>query len=59
MGLFRVQSEECYCMFSCTLWHFFVVVLVAFHQKNINQSETGTGDKKLSVELYVTGKNQH
>ena len=28
---------------------------IAFPQQNINQSETGIGDKILSVQLYVTG----
>ena len=30
---------------------------IKFPQQNINQSEIGTGDKKLSEELYVSEKN--
>ena len=33
---------------------YFLLRIIKFLQQNINQSETGTGDKKLSVELYAT-----
>ena len=34
----------------------FVAFFVVFSKQNINQSETGIGDQKLSMELYV---NKH
>ena len=61
----RVHSKQCYFIFS---WHFFVVFnqkicfyhfhffswwSVEFPQQNINQTETGIGDKNLSPDLYV------
>ena len=64
------QGEECYFMFIYNFSHFLVVFHQKFvflyyfcfffwwsiksPQQNINRSETGTGDKKLSVELHVT-----
>ena len=69
----RVQSKECYFMFTYILlayvfvFHqkicvfvFFIYFFgwsIKFPQQNINQSEIGTGDKKLSEELYVSEKN--
>ena len=32
----------------------FFLMKIEFLQQNINQLESGIGDKKLSVELYVT-----
>ena len=32
---------------------FFFFFSIEFAQQNIHQSETGIGDKKLSVQLYV------
>ena len=34
--------------------HFFLWWSIKFMQQNINQSETGIGDKKLSVKLYAS-----
>ena len=64
----RVLSKECYFVFTCTFLTFFVVFYLNicvfiifisffdkisfFEQQNINQSETGIDDKKLSMELY-------
>ena len=63
------HSKECYILFTytflaffcCFSWknlcfyhfHFSFWQSIEFMQGNINQSETGIGDKKLSVELYV------
>ena len=33
-------------------FHFFFWQSIKFEQQNINQSETGIDDKKLSMELY-------
>ena len=38
------------------LFFFFFWWIVKFSKQNINQSETGIGDQKLSMELYV---NKH
>ena len=38
-------------------FHFFFWWSIKFGQQNINQSETGTDDKKLSVELYAKHRN--
>ena len=50
------------CIFCCFLsknmcfyhFHFFFCWSIELPQKNSHRSETGIGDKKLSVELYVT-----
>ena len=62
------QSKECYFIFVYTCWHFFLFSIkkfmflsfslffwwsIKFPQQNINQWETGIGDKKLLVELYL------
>ena len=63
----RVQGKECYYMFTYTFLVFFcfstnIVLLsflslflriIKFLKQNINQSKTGTGDKKFSVELHA------
>ena len=65
----QVHSKKCYFMFAYTFetvfccfssknlcfyhFHFFFWWSIKFPQQNINQSETGTDDKKLSVELYA------
>ena len=65
----RVHSKECYFTFTQAFliyfvlfswinlyfYHFYFVFWwsIEFPQKNIDQSKTGIGDKKLSVELYV------
>ena len=64
----RVQSKQCSSLFTDTffgiflflfikklVYHFtfFFLASIKFPQQNINQSETGIGDMKLSVELYV------
>ena len=64
----RVQSKECFFMFTYTFlaffccfsskklcfyhFHFFFLISIKFLQQNIKQLETITGDKKLSVERY-------
>ena len=64
----QVHVEECYIMFTYTFlafficfsskqlrfyhFHFFFWYSIKFPQQNINQSETGIGDKKLSLELH-------
>ena len=65
----QVHSKKCYFMFTYTFetvfccfssknlcsyhFHFFFWWSIKFPPQNINQSETWTDDKKLSVELYV------
>ena len=65
----QVHSKKCYFMFAYTFetvfccfssknlcsyhFHFFFWWSIKFPPQNINQSETWTDDKKLSVELYV------
>ena len=63
----QVQSKECYFMFTYTFltfycFHLKIVFLsfsflfltkIEYPQIDFNQSETGIGDTKLPVELYV------
>ena len=68
-GEFRVNNDTLLCTSGFLAFCFFVVfhqifvflsfpflflMKIEFLQQNINQSESGIGDKKLSVELYVT-----
>ena len=63
----RVHIKECYFIFICTFLFFFFLLffikkkcfwwIIEFPQQNIKQSETGIGDNKVSLELYVSQKN--
>ena len=53
LGLFTCFLSTKICLnyiYFCFWWS------IKFLQQNINHSETGIGDKKLPVELYITGK---
>ena len=60
----EAQSKKCYFMFTCSFvaflywfpsksFSFLFLMKYQILQQNINQSETGTGDKKLLLERYV------